>query len=210
LLVDLDGQSREDIVKGLDLSRTVGWFTSRFPVVLNLEGARNLGDALKSIKEQLRQVPNGGIGYGLLRYLRKDPEIAEKLRSAPQPEVSFNYVGQFDQNLPASSQFKWERKSFGLDHSAQGSRHCLLEIIALVVGGRLRLNWRYHENVHQRRTIESLALRMVKALQSVIAHCQSTEAGGFTPSDFPKARLSQKDLDKFMARIAQADGRESK
>jgi non-ribosomal peptide synthase protein (TIGR01720 family) len=207
LLVDLEGHGREEVVEGIDLSRTVGWFTSRFPMQLSLGQASDQGGILKSVKEQLRQIPNRGIGYGLLRYLSRDPQVLQNLRTTPQPEVTFNYLGQFDQVLSGSSLFKWNRKSSGPDRSPLGIRRHLLEVIGLVVGGQLQLDWRYSENIHERRTIESLARGMVKALQSIIVHCLSPEAGGYTPSDFPKARLSQKDLDRFMATVTKDDRR---
>src|SRR4029453_3910609 len=97
LLIDLEGHGREEIVEGVDLSRTVGWFTTIFPVLLQLEPTAALADALKSVKEQLRHLPKRGIGYGVLRYLSQDTEISEKLRTLPQAEVCFNYLGRVDQ-----------------------------------------------------------------------------------------------------------------
>jgi NRPS condensation-like uncharacterized protein len=86
LLVDLEGHGREAIFEDVDLSRTVGWFTTIFPVLLNLGKVSEPGEVLKSIKEQLRRIPNNGIGYGLLRYLSKDTEIVKKLQAIPQAE----------------------------------------------------------------------------------------------------------------------------
>src|SRR5205085_1854245 len=154
-------------------SRTVGWFTTVFPVLLELEETSNPGDALKSVKEQLRCVPNRGIGYGLLRYLRGDTEIAEKLRGLPQAEVSFNYLGQFDQALPESSLFKLAGESSGLTQSPRGSRRYLLEVSGIVLNGQLQMDWRYSRNLHQRATVEGLAEGFVKALQLLITHCRS-------------------------------------
>src|SRR5579883_43167 len=99
LLVDLEGHGREELFANIDLSRTVGWFTTLFPVLLDSGESFNLEDVLKSVKEQLRTIPNRGIGYGVLRYLSTNPEIARQLRSLPQPEVSFNYLSQVDQAL---------------------------------------------------------------------------------------------------------------
>ena len=94
--LDLEGHGREDIVSGVDLSRTVGWFTSIFPVRLELDGGCGPGEALKSVKEQLRGIPQRGVGYGLLRYLSGDPEMTAAARGVPGPEMSFNYLGQFE------------------------------------------------------------------------------------------------------------------
>jgi non-ribosomal peptide synthase protein (TIGR01720 family) len=200
LLVNLEGHGREEILEAVDLSRTVGWFTTMFPVVLELQ-ADAPAEALKSVKEQLRRIPNRGIGYGLLRYLKGDAAITEKLRSLPQAEVSFNYLGQFDQVLSPNSRFQIAKESSGPPHSHLGSRGHLLEVNAIVTGGQLQLDWTYSSNLHQRATIENLAQGFLKALRSLIAHCQSPEAGGYTPSDFPLTQMSQNALDTAFTTI---------
>ncbi|MGE0127970.1 MAG: amino acid adenylation domain-containing protein [Blastocatellales bacterium] len=197
LLVDLEGHGREAIFDDVDLSRTVGWFTTIFPALLNLEAAQP-GEALKSVKEQLRAIPNRGIGNGLLRYLSGDENIAAQLRQAPQAEVSFNYLGQFDQLLPEGAVFGPATESVGPVHSPRGSRRYPLEINAFISGARLQLEWTYSERIHRHETIEHLAQSYSTALRALIAHCLSTEAAqasGYTPSDFPLANLRQAKLD---------------
>jgi len=206
LLVDLEGHGREEIHPGVDLSRTVGWFTTVFPVLLELRQSDPPGSALKSVKEQLRRIPNRGIGYGLLRYLKEDAAITEKLRSLPQAEVSFNYLGQFDRVLSPDSMFQIAKESSGPEHSRLGSRRHLLEVNALVAGGQLQLDWTYSSNLHQQTTIESLAQAFLTALRSLIAHCQSPEAGGYTLSDFPLMQISQDALDTGFASIEFEEG----
>ena len=201
VLIDLEGHGREEIVEGADLSRTVGWFTTIFPVLLSLEGAPRPGDAMKSIKEQLRRVPAAGIGYGLLRYLSGKAGISEPLASCHRPEVSFNYLGQFDQLQTASSLFGLIQNSSGPPCSLRGTRSHHLEINALVIDGRLRMNWTYSEDRYESATVEALAQGFLDALRVLIAHCQSPEAGGHTPSDFPLIDLSQKELEEFLERI---------
>jgi amino acid adenylation domain-containing protein/non-ribosomal peptide synthase protein (TIGR01720 family) len=209
LLVDLEGHGREEIFAEVDLSRTVGWFTTIFPVLLELREVDHPGEALKSVKEQLRCIPHGGIGYGLLRYLNGDEAIAEKLRTLPQAEVSFNYLGQFDQVLSSDSMFGLTKESSGPEHSQLGHRSYLLDVNAFVAGGQLQLDWIYNEHRHQRATIEGLAKGFVAALQALIAHCQSPEAGGYTPSDFPLARLDEQKLSKLAILIDKSDGASS-
>ncbi|HVR99442.1 MAG TPA: amino acid adenylation domain-containing protein, partial [Thermoanaerobaculia bacterium] len=97
LLVDLEGHGREDLFEGVDVSRTVGWFTALYPVVLDLDGVYGPGATLKAVKERLRAVPDRGLGYGLLRYLATG-EAAETLRRQRQAEVVLNYLGQLDQS----------------------------------------------------------------------------------------------------------------
>ncbi|MEO5573838.1 MAG: amino acid adenylation domain-containing protein, partial [Gammaproteobacteria bacterium] len=198
LLVDLEGHGREELFSDVDLSRTVGWFTTVFPVRLDPGAAIHPGEVLKSIKEQLRSIPQRGIGYGLLRYLSGDPELVRKLRSLPQPEVLFNYLGQFDQVLSGSSLFRFAPEPCGPKHSPQGQRRHLLEIVGQVTDGQLQMNWTYSEKVHRAETIERLAQDFMEALQGLISHCQSVGAGGYTPSDFPLTGLDQAALDQFL------------
>jgi amino acid adenylation domain-containing protein/non-ribosomal peptide synthase protein (TIGR01720 family) len=175
VLLDLEGHGREDIFEDVDLSRTVGWFTTIFPVVLELKATDNLGNAIKSIKEQLRAVPKRGIGYGVLRYLSGDAEITTQLLATPQPEVSFNYLGQFDWGTQANYFCKLAPESVGAEHSPLESCDRLLDINGLVVEGQLQLDWTYSENFHQRSTIENLAEDFVVSLRSLIAHCLSAD-----------------------------------
>ncbi|MEH2048358.1 amino acid adenylation domain-containing protein [Nostoc sp.] len=199
VLFDLEGHGREDIVDGVDLSRTIGWFTTIFPVLVELEAIDNLGTALKSVKEQLRAIPNKGIGYGLLRYLTQDAEIATQLQAFPQAEISFNYLGQFDQVLNTSSLVQLASESAGVQHSLDNNRTNLLDINSIITDKQLQIDWTYSTNVHQHTTIESLAQEFVTTLRSLIAHCLSADAGGYTPSDFPLAKLNQIELDQVLA-----------
>jgi amino acid adenylation domain-containing protein/non-ribosomal peptide synthase protein (TIGR01720 family) len=202
LLVDLEGHGREDLFEDVELSRTVGWFTTIFPVLLELGEVSYPGDGLKSVKEQLRRIPNRGIGYGLLRYLSRDAATRLKLQALPQAEVSFNYLGQLDQVLSESPLWGLAKESSGPDHSQIGSRSHLLEVKGFVAEGKLQLDWTYSENVHQRTTVERLAQRFMEALQFLIAHCQSPQVGGYTSSDFPEAELSQEELEELLAQLS--------
>ncbi|MBD2510747.1 amino acid adenylation domain-containing protein [Nostoc muscorum FACHB-395] len=181
VLIDLEGHGREEILPDVDLSRTVGWFTTIFPVLLELKATENIADGIKSIKEQLRAIPNRGIGYGLLRYLSGDAEITSQLSSFPHAEVSFNYLGQFDWGMQSDSFVKLAPESVGLGHSQIGQRSHLLEINGLVVENQLQLEWTYSENFHSPATIESLAQDFAQALRTLIAHCLSADARGYTP-----------------------------
>lgn len=194
MLVDLEGHGREEIFDDVDLSRTVGWFTAVFPLLLSLEATEDPGEALKAVKEQVRQVPNGGIGYGVLRYMSDDSEIVSRLEALPQADVIFNHMGQFDHVIDESSPFVPAKESSGKTHSMQRTRDHLIDINGGVSEGRLQMFWTFSESVHQRLTIENLALRFIEELKSLITHCLSPEAGAYTPSDFPQANL---DLDKL-------------
>ncbi|MEI6778719.1 MAG: amino acid adenylation domain-containing protein, partial [Chloroflexales bacterium] len=198
IALELEGHGREVLddteATTLDLSRTVGWFTSLFPVVLDVE-ADDDGGLIRSVKEQLRSIPNHGMGYGILRYMG----ALEGLVPAAPISLSFNYLGQFDAAIadtesPLRPSFAQEGS--GQPHSPTGLLSHLLEINALVIHGELQVAWRFSRNSHQFQTIETLAAAYLAALRQLIDHCRTT-AGGYTPSDFTALTLSQAELDRM-------------
>ncbi|HEX8559858.1 MAG TPA: amino acid adenylation domain-containing protein [Pyrinomonadaceae bacterium] len=197
LLVELEGHGREEIFDDVDLSRTVGWFTSAFPVLLEAGEWPTPGEALKSVKEQLRRTPRRGVGYGLLRYMSGDAEAARAMRRLPEPEVSFNYLGQLDRMLEDSAPFEPAREPGGAARDGGARRARPLEVNAGVVEGRLKIDWVYGSEFYLRATVESLAQGFLEALRAVVAHCRGRDAGGHTPSDFPLARVDQRTLDEL-------------
>ncbi|HEX3529040.1 MAG TPA: non-ribosomal peptide synthase/polyketide synthase [Thermoanaerobaculia bacterium] len=204
LLLDLEGHGREDLFENdsdIDLSRTVGWFTSLFPVPLDLTGLDAPGAALKAVKEQLRAVPNRGIGFGIVRWLAATPEataISRRLRALPVPEVSFNYLGQLAAGPAQDRLFRLAGGAVGATaHRAQPLPY-LLEINGGVTGGQLWMQLGYSAGRHRQATIEQLAGRFAGALRALVAHCLEPGAGGVTPSDFPLAGLEASALDRFV------------
>jgi len=200
LLVEMEGHGREEVFDDVDLSRTVGWFTSLYPVLLETEKNAAPGDELKRVKEKLRSLPGRGLSFGLLRCFGMGDEAA-RLRECARPEVSFNYLGQLEHENAGFSSFGKVRSSRGASALMPGERTHLLEADAKVVSGRLQVDWTYSENLHRRETVEALAAQFERALRALIEHCRSPEAGGFTPSDFPDAELSQAQLDNLFAKI---------
>ena len=200
LLINLEGHGREQLSEEMDLSRTVGWFTSVFPVCLTRKQA-SLIESLKSIKEQLRSIPQKGIGYGILRYLSEDISIRQQLSNLPQPQINFNYLGQLDAIVSESSLWKWAKESTGAVRNIQGIRKHLLDVDGFVANGQLQFNWFYSTNIHSRGTIESLAKYFIEALTGLIDLSQSTSEEKFTPADFPQADLSQEELDELISEL---------
>ncbi len=195
----MEGHGRENLFEELDSSRTVGWYTSIFPVCLQLPEAENVwrpGTALKSIKEQLRKIPRRGIGFGISRYLSKDSGLS----TLAEPQMLFNYLGQFDQVVSDSKLFRFATESTGPWHSPRQRRRYLLETNCLVMDGRLEISWTYCENIHKEAVIRQMADEFLAALKEIIVHCQSADAGGRTPSDFPLAGLDQTDVDKLVSK----------
>jgi amino acid adenylation domain-containing protein/non-ribosomal peptide synthase protein (TIGR01720 family) len=205
-LVDLEGHGREEIVGDVNVARTVGWFTTIYPVLLEAPverpAERDAGGMIKSVKEQLRGVPNKGINYGVLRYLCGKKEEMEE---APQAEVSFNYLGRLEQGMGEVEMFKLSTETCGRVRGGRNERRYLLDVEASVTGGRLKVEWEYNERIHRRETIERLAGLYIEALERLIDHCLSQEAGGFTPSDFPLVRLEQKQIDEILREYGQIE-----
>jgi amino acid adenylation domain-containing protein/non-ribosomal peptide synthase protein (TIGR01720 family) len=197
LLVDFEGHGRREFKEGIDLSRTVGWFTTISPVLVQVEPDAPLDQTLKSVKEQIRRIPEDGFGYTLHKTLSPDAELRRQLRALPQPEIMFNYLGQTDLVLPQASGWSPAPEDVGSERAPSVVRSHLLEIVAMVTGGRLELDWVYSRNIHDRKTMERLARTFIETLQLLIRHCCAPASRGFTPADFPQAKLNQKNLDKL-------------
>jgi amino acid adenylation domain-containing protein/non-ribosomal peptide synthase protein (TIGR01720 family) len=209
LLLDLEGHGREE-AGGLDLSRTVGWFTALFPVLLELDDAAAAPAALRAVKEQLRAVPRRGLGFGLWRYLGAGstaPDAAGELAAdLPRPEVLFNYLGQLDASVAAGRLVRPAPEAAGpLRHPEQRRWHAI-EINAAVLGGRLRATWTYSRGRHRAATIAGLAEHFRRALRGLIAARHAPAAAALTASDFPLARLDQGALRTLLAATAAAPG----
>jgi amino acid adenylation domain-containing protein/non-ribosomal peptide synthase protein (TIGR01720 family) len=199
LILNLEGHGREEMIEHADLSRTVGWFTSIFPVVLKIYDKDDIGEAIKSVKETLRQIPNNGIGFGMLKYLSNDIDIRNKLNSIHKPEFIFNYLGQFNENITPDSQWKFSDKAIVLRQGKKDIRASLLELNSLIINGKLKMELSYSKNFHEAETIEAFANDYMSELRKIITHCTADEGGGYTPSDFSASGLSQQELDNLLA-----------
>jgi non-ribosomal peptide synthase protein (TIGR01720 family) len=171
LLVELEGHGREGIVEDVDLSRTVGWFTTIFPVLLDLGEVVEPREALQAVQAQVRGIPQRGIGFGLLRYLCEENDVRQHMQALPRAEVNFNYLGQLDQTLAEAMPFRRAQESTGPERSWRSTRSHLLYIVGLIGGGKLYLRWSYSKNQYRRETIERLASNCAEALRGLITHC---------------------------------------
>ena len=192
LYVELEGHGREEIFAGVDVSRTVGWFTTIYPVHVRLTGG-GIGEDLKAVKEQLRSVPGRGLGYGVLRYL--DRSVGSR-----RAEVVFNYLGQFDQVLTGGS---WQRagETRGAERGAGGYREHLLSVNSMISDGCLHASWEYSAAIHEASTMQQLGESWAEELRALLAHCRASE-GGYTPSDFPLvSSLSSDELEELVAEL---------
>jgi amino acid adenylation domain-containing protein/non-ribosomal peptide synthase protein (TIGR01720 family) len=199
-LVALEGHGREalgDKGEELDITRTVGWFTSIYPVALETSEADRVGERVRRVKEQLRRIPQKGLGYGVLKYL--SVKARAQLSGKAEAQLSFNYLGQVDQVVGEESMYRAGRESSGAAQDEREKRSFPLEVTAMVAGEELQVSWRYSRELHRRETIERVAESYLQALHEIIAQCREEKVGRYTPSDFPLARLSQQELDSIVA-----------
>lgn len=191
--IRLEGHGREELFAKLDISRTVGWFTSIYPVLLDLRGYNGIAEEIKGIKEQIRQIPQKGIGYGIAKYLTQHPFTVDEQSVTG---ILFNYLGQFDQELQ-NDFFGFASEAAGAEISAANQRNSLMEWNCMVVQGCLEITVNYSANRLNRETVESLLNTYLSRIREIIQHCSSGENYGFTPSDFDTVELSQEDLDEL-------------
>ncbi|MFA6231849.1 MAG: amino acid adenylation domain-containing protein [Rhodanobacter sp.] len=178
LLIDLEGHGREPLSDDVDVSRTVGWFTSLFPVLLELGDADDPGAALRGVQRQLQAVPRRGVSYGVLKYLS-----STSLPPQTVPQVAFNYMGQFDQDIHDTG-FKLAGEDRGESRSSSALRNHLIEVYGSVVHRRLQLNWEYSAELHKPSTMEAVAMEFMRCLRTLIEHCCSDDAE-YALADFP-------------------------
>ena len=196
LLVMLEGHGREALFDDVDISRTVGWFTSMFPVLLSTGGS--LEETLKITKEQVRHIPQNGLGYGMLRYLTREPA----LETMVEPGVFFNYLGQFGQIESPESLFEGHQAMTSPVRSPRAHRTALLDINGIIQHQQLSITFSYSHKLHKEETIQSFADAYHEALCRIIEHCLQPDVGGYTPSDFPLIPLRQPELDELMLELA--------
>ncbi len=197
LRVGLEGHGREEIAPGVDLSRTVGWFTTLFPVTLALPPGGGPREAIRAVKETLRTIPGRGLGYGLLRHLGV-PEAAALLAALPEPEVTFNYLGRLDAAAGEGDLLAFAPETVRGAAGEPPAGRPLFAVDALVLDDRLRVSWSFDPTRHLPATAERLASGFLAEIAVLVEHCRSPEAGGFTPSDFPLAHLDQAALDRLL------------
>jgi non-ribosomal peptide synthase protein (TIGR01720 family) len=208
VLVDLEGHGREEIFSDIDLSRTVGWFTSLHPVRLELggidvsealSGGAALGICVKAVKEQLRGVVDHGLGYGLLRYLNAAGRSALSRYGGPQ--LSFNYLGR----LAGPSETDWGSAAEGSLLGPGGDPlrplgHCV-SVDAYTLDGAsgpvLTAHWSWAPALLGAEAVEDLARGWFAALSALARHAEQPGAGGRTPSDVGLAGLSQGEIERL-------------
>jgi amino acid adenylation domain-containing protein/non-ribosomal peptide synthase protein (TIGR01720 family) len=186
ILVGIEGHGREQLDTDVDVSRTVGWFTTLYPVIL-----KSQPDAIKqliSVKETLHRVPEKGIGYGVLRYI-----AGKKYKLNPQ--IIFNYLGDFGSGLQAGTQFTFSNEPRGTEASPNRQREAVLEVSGMVVSGKLNISISYSNKQYEAQAIENLASAYCSQLQSLVTQLSSETKEHLTPSDLTYPGLAIEELE---------------
>ncbi|KNY24961.1 non-ribosomal peptide synthetase [Pseudobacteroides cellulosolvens] len=185
--IELEGHGREEVFDQIDISRTVGWFTTIYPVKLKVDN--ELSVSIKSIKEQIRKIPNRGLGFGILKYL--SGEIEDERGNS---RIRFNYMG--DTVISGDNElfsFSWDDS--GDECSKMNNMTCLIDITAMIIEGRMKINLAYSINKFKHETIKEFMERYTGYLKEIIRYCCEKEESEFTSSDFDTLNLSEFDLD---------------
>ncbi|WP_031470137.1 non-ribosomal peptide synthetase [Sciscionella sediminilitoris] len=212
VLVDVEGHGRDDrFAGGADLSRTIGWFTSIHPLRLDIgaddpaeawSGGAATGRLVKHVKELVRAVPEGGLGYGLLRYLNS--RTAPELAALPRPGIGFNYLGRFA--VPEGTDWAMETGvDTGSDQDPALPLPHVLAVNAAVLdtaaGPELTAVWTWAPGLIAETAVQGIAGDFFRALETLAAHAERPESGGLTPSDLELSTLSQTEIDEFESEL---------
>ncbi len=197
LLLALEGHGREDIFDDVDISRTVGWFTSLFPAKIDLKGLYAEDEIIRHIKEQLRTIPQKGLGFGLLRYLSENPEIKKAL-SKQTPRIVFNYLGQFGQQSQGINTFEAVNDLTGCERARNNSREFLLDISSSVKNNTLHLQIAYSTELFKGEKINHFLWLILEELKNIISHCVSVKNQTYTPSDFTDVDLEDDEISDLL------------
>jgi amino acid adenylation domain-containing protein/non-ribosomal peptide synthase protein (TIGR01720 family) len=195
LSVDLEGHGREELFDGIDLSRTIGWFTSKYPVRLDARG--ELPAAIKRVKESLRSVPGHGVGFGVLSQLGNDQQRSA-LAALSKPRIAFNYLGQFDATFEDGGLFEVAEESHGAISGSDADGEYWIDINGQVYAGILSFGLTFNSVALAEPQRRVFIQRFDTELRALVAHCCSPSAFGRTPSDYPLAKLNQAQLDTLV------------
>ena len=198
VVIGLEGHGREEVGEKIDISRTVGWFTSLYPLLLEVKTRKKQADVLiKSVKEQLRQIPEKGLGYGILKYINKE----ESLQGGDPWEIIFNYLGQVDNVIKESKFFSAAGESAGSSRSGELEVREKLSVNSIIKKGELVVTWTYSNKHFNQETIERLSSDYISNLEWLISHCIDQQKIGVvhTPSDYGLgSEISFEELDQFL------------
>lgn len=197
--ITLEGHGRQALFDDLDITETVGWFTTTYPVNLKLDVSRPFSERVRDTKHYLQNVPQLGIGFGLLRYLSEDFDLRQYLAGIEHQAIGFNYLGQFRNDDSATFILAEAAEPVGVEHELAGPRPHAIDINGVHADARLRFTWTYSEALHRRETIERVAQAFCKALEDMADESSIDLVNPYTAGDFQLAKLSPADIDQLFA-----------
>jgi non-ribosomal peptide synthase protein (TIGR01720 family) len=200
--IHMEGHGREEIIDGVDITRTVGWFTSLYPVVIDVRNAADISLVVKNTKEILRAVPNKGIGYGILKYLTpadKKQGVTFKLK----PEIGFNYLGQFNNDL-RTDLFSPADISPGNSISPALEREYALDVMGLIPTDELEIMIAYNKEEFDEENISILSQAYERSLKKIIDHCAAKEETESTASDYTSSDFDEAELDSIAEELEES------
>ncbi|WP_260511205.1 non-ribosomal peptide synthetase, partial [Paenibacillus cucumis (ex Kampfer et al. 2016)] len=187
--IDLEGHGREEIIKNMNVKRTIGWFTSRYPVQLIVH-SNDYGALIKQTKDQLRQVPNKGIGYGILNH-----QLNNKGNYDKSSTISFNYLGQFSPDVSNEQIFEYSIHGTGISVDSQSQQVYELDLNSFIVNNSLCLNITYHEALFDEEVISEFIMYYSRSLRDIIDHCVSQANNHYARSKIASDRITMHDAD---------------
>lgn len=185
----IESHGRQVFNDKIDISRTVGWFTSMYPISFNIGDKKDIGEIIRYVKEKLRSIPNNGIGFGILS------NSTDEFRINKNKKIIFNYLGELDNSF-ANSYFKLSHKYSGEDISSDNILNSIMEINCMLVDGKLQFNIYYNDALVNKSFMEYFKQVFFNNADTIIKHCNEVSKE-FTPSDFTLADLSQEELNSL-------------
>ena len=196
---DLEGHGRELAEPGMDLSRTVGWFTSIFPVALDVDADAPVTDTLVQVQAQLDDIPDRGAGFGVLRYLSDDAALRAQIDELPMRDISFNYLGQFGGQ--EDGVIRAAPEDMGASRAPGAERRHLIEVDGAVSFGRLGFTWSYSAQQYDAASIQGFADLMLDELEVLVEATRAHQQATLSADSFPAARMHEDDFARLMAKL---------
>ncbi|WBW96384.1 amino acid adenylation domain-containing protein [Oceanirhabdus sp. W0125-5] len=190
IIIELERHGREVINEEIDVSRTIGWFTSMYPAIINVTQEEIQGN-IKSIKEQLRNIPNKGFDFSILKYLKGE------FTKYNNQQIRFNYLGEFD-NIVNNNAFEILNLDSGNEVGEENHLTALIDINAMILHEKLSIKVTFSKNKFRNETIEEFIECYVEKIKEILNHCSSKDDKEYTPSDFVAVDISQEDLDMLL------------
>lgn len=189
IVIELEHHGREGIDRNIDISKTIGWFTSIYPAFFKINDS-NIGSNIKSLKDQLRSIPNKGFNYGILKYLKKE------LSNVNKKYIRFNYLGDFD-NIINTDLFELSNIDSGLDSNENNSLTSIFDINLMIVNRELNITITYSKKKYERYNVEKFIDMYIEHIEAILSHCCEKKDIELTVSDFDGLDISQEDLDSL-------------